>query len=54
MSRYRIEPKSRKDLRAVALRIREAFGLRDCLYFPIVDFMEHMMPKCLKTTIGRL
>ena len=45
MSRYRIEPKSRKDLRAIALRIREAFGLRDCLYFPIVDFMEHMMPK---------
>ena len=45
MGGYCIEPKSRKDLRAVALRIREAFGLRDCVYFPIVDFMEHMMPK---------
>lgn len=45
MSRLCIEPKSRKELRALALQIREAFGLRDCLYFPIIDFMEHMMPK---------
>ena len=45
MSNYCIEPKSRKDLREIALRIREAFGLRDCLYFPIVEFMEHMMPR---------
>lgn len=45
MSGYYIEPKSRKELRSLALKIREAFGLRDCLYFPIVDFMEHLMPK---------
>ena len=45
MSGYCIEPKSRKDLREIALKIREAVGLRDCIFFPIVDFMEHMMPK---------
>lgn len=45
MSEYCIEPKSRKELRRVALRIREACGLKDCLYFPIVEFMEQIMPK---------
>lgn len=44
MDRYCIEPKSRQELREIALKIREIFGLRDCLYFPIVEFMEHMMP----------
>lgn len=42
---YSIEPKSRKDLRELAREIRRAVGLEDCLYFPIVEFMEQMMPK---------
>lgn len=45
MEKYCIEPKSRKDLRVIAFKIRQAFGLEDCLHFPIVEFMEHMMPK---------
>lgn len=42
---YSIEPKSRKYLRGLALGIRKAVGLENCIYFPIVEFMEHMMPR---------
>ena len=45
MNGYSIEPKSRKDLRDIALMIRDAVGLRNCIYFPIVEFMELMMPR---------
>ena len=45
MKRYSVEAKSRIELRQLSLKIREKVGYRDCLYFPIVSFMEHVMPK---------
>lgn len=42
---YSIEPKSRNDLRELAMIFREEVGLEDCIYFPIVEYMEQMMPK---------
>ena len=41
---YLAPPISRKDLRAAAYQIRKAIGLENQLYFPIVEFMELIMP----------
>ena len=39
------EPTQRITLRAIADKIREKSGYKDKLYFPIVEFVEHKMPK---------
>ncbi|MCR4649397.1 MAG: hypothetical protein K5776_10015 [Lachnospiraceae bacterium] len=44
-NRYRMEPKKRVELRDFALQIRKSTGLDERIYFPIVEFMEHMMPR---------
>ncbi len=41
---YVAEPVSRNKLREFALRLREFFGLQDELYFPVMPFLEHVMP----------
>lgn len=41
---YVAEPLSRNTLRGFALRLREIFGLHHELYFPVMPFLEHVMP----------
>lgn len=41
------EPLSRKDIRKYANLIRELAGFEDELYFPIVEFVEWVLPKIL-------
>lgn len=40
MSEYRVEPKSRKDLRFLANQVRNALGLKDILWIPIVRILD--------------
>ena len=40
MSEYCVEPKSRKDLRFLANQVREALGLKDALWIPIVRILD--------------
>jgi len=39
------EPLQRTRLRAIAAKIRELAGNRNIIYFPIVEFVEHKMPR---------
>lgn len=41
---YIAEPLSRNNLRTFALRLRETFDLHQELYFPVMSFLEHVMP----------
>jgi Zn-dependent peptidase ImmA (M78 family) len=41
---YLAEPKSREDLRKLAYSIRKAAGYENELYFPIMRFLEEIMP----------
>lgn len=47
ISIYRVEGKSRAELRRLAKKIRKTLGLTDKLYFPIVDVLElvHLFDK---------
>ena len=38
---------SRKQIRAFAKYIREICGLNDCLYFPVVEFPEIILPNLI-------
>lgn len=40
MTRIRAEALSRKDIRDLAHKIRDKFGLTNCLYFPIVEVLD--------------
>ena len=40
MSEYMVEGKSRKELRELACIFREIFGLKEILYFPIVEILD--------------
>ena len=40
MSEYMVEGKSREELRDLAGAFREMFGLRETLYFPIVEILD--------------
>ena len=40
----RVQPTSRKSLRDYALTIRTKLGLEDHFYFPVIDFLEKVMP----------
>lgn len=42
MSNYMVEPKSRDDLRNLALQFRKLLHLEDELYFPIVELLDVM------------
>ncbi len=44
MSSYKVEGRSRKDLRDYAYKLREITGYENKLYFPVVEFLE-IMPK---------
>lgn len=41
---YKAVPVSRKDIRNFVKRLREMVGLEDELYFPIVPFLESVLP----------
>jgi hypothetical protein len=41
---YQAEPLSRAQLRALALQIRTVVGLEDRVYFPVLKFLELVMP----------
>lgn len=42
MSEYMVEPKSRADLRSLALEFRKLLQLENTLYFPIVELLDIM------------
>lgn len=42
MNGYRVEPKSRKELRLLAKQIRKNLGLEDQLYFPVVELFDRL------------
>ena len=44
MKNVSVAPMSRKNLREFALRVRQLFGLEDEMYFPIVPFIEFVLP----------
>jgi len=41
---YIAEPVSRDNLRDLAFYLRKLLGLQDTLYFPVMPFLEHVMP----------
>ncbi|MCD7947274.1 MAG: hypothetical protein LUG13_03110 [Oscillospiraceae bacterium] len=41
---YIVEPLSRQQLRQLVLRIRQIVGFKDIPRFPVISFMEHVMP----------
>ncbi len=45
MEQVAVTPMSRKNIREIARVFREASGLEDVLYFPIVQFIEWILPK---------
>lgn len=38
---------SRKQIRAFTKYIRELCGLKDCVYFPVVEFLENILPNLI-------
>ncbi len=42
MYRFTVEPKSRLDFRRMALDVRTHLGLKDVLYFPVVNVVESL------------
>lgn len=44
MSCYRANPLSRNDIRHFVRWLKKAVGLEDLLYFPIVQFLENILP----------
>lgn len=45
MQKVSVEPMSRKEIRKFAKKFREIFGLEKELYFPIVQFIEWVLPE---------
>lgn len=45
MQKVAVEPMSRKNIRELVKRFREVFGLEKTLYFPIVQFIEWILPE---------
>ena len=45
MNRYMAQPLSRGDIRKMAWKLRRQFHLADKLYFPIVHFVEIVLPQ---------
>ena len=43
--KYVSEPLSRNQLRDLAYRVRKTIGLKETLYFPVVRFMEMILPR---------
>lgn len=44
MSEFLVPPASKNDIKNLALEVRERFQLYDAVYFPVVDFIEMLMP----------
>lgn len=44
MNSYKACPVSRNDIKVFVHRIKEAVGLENDLYFPIIYFLEHILP----------
>lgn len=45
MEKVSVLPMSRKNLRGFAIEFRTIFGMEDVLYFPIVKFIEWILPE---------
>ncbi len=45
MQKVSVEPMSRKSIRELAKKFRELFQMEDTLYFPIVSFIEWVLPE---------
>ena len=45
MQEVAVEPMSRKSIRWFAKKFRELFGMENVLYFPIVQFIEWVLPE---------
>ena len=45
MEKVLVKPMSRKEIRLIATKFRELFGLENMLFFPIVHFLEWCLPE---------
>ena len=45
MQKVSVEPMSRKSIRELARQLRKLFGMENILYFPIVPFIEWILPE---------
>lgn len=45
MKSYIGQPMSRKSIREIAMMIRDITGFKNRLYFPVIEFLEIVMPK---------
>jgi Zn-dependent peptidase ImmA (M78 family) len=44
MSKYKAEPLSRNEIRRYVRKLKKSVGLEDTLMFPIVEFLENIIP----------
>ena len=47
MTNFAAQGISRKQIRSFAMYIRELCGLKDCLYFPVIEFFEIILPNLI-------